>query len=84
MERIMLVLTRMPGEKIHIGDDIVVTVLSVKGDRIRLGIVAPTDTIVDREEVRERRDKGSDGNRGGATDQPDQSGQPEGLPSNHV
>jgi len=38
-----------------IGDDIHVVVLSVQGEKVRLGIVAPGDTSVDREEVRERR-----------------------------
>jgi carbon storage regulator len=51
----MLVLTRRTGEVIVIGDDIHVVVLSVQGEKVRLGIVAPGDTSVDREEVRERR-----------------------------
>ncbi len=47
----MLVLTRRPHQSIHIGDDIVVTVLEVKGDQIRIGISAPRDVQVHREEV---------------------------------
>lgn len=47
----MLVLTRRTGQSIMIGDDIVVTVLEVKGDQIRLGISAPRDVAVHREEV---------------------------------
>ena len=47
----MLVLTRRPHQSIHIGDDIVVTVLEVKGDQIRIGINAPRDVQVHREEV---------------------------------
>ena len=47
----MLVLTRRPNQSITIGDDIVVTVLEVKGDQIRLGISAPRDVQVFREEV---------------------------------
>jgi carbon storage regulator len=47
----MLVLTRRPNQSIMIGDDIVVTVLEVKGDQIRLGIDAPRHVQVFREEV---------------------------------
>ena len=47
----MLVLTRRPHQSIHIGDDIVVTVLEVKCDQIRIGISAPRDVQVHREEV---------------------------------
>jgi carbon storage regulator len=54
-ENIMLVLSRRIGEEIVIGRDIRVTVLSVKGDRVRLGITAPRSVCVDRQEVHERR-----------------------------
>jgi carbon storage regulator len=47
----MLVLTRRPGESVMIGDDVVITVLEVRGDVIRLGIQAPRDVQVHREEV---------------------------------
>lgn len=47
----MLVLTRRKNESIVIGDGIVVTVLEVKGDQIRLGITAPRDVQVYREEL---------------------------------
>ena len=47
----MLVLTRRKNQSIVIGDDIVVTVLEVKGDQIRLGITAPRDVQVYREEL---------------------------------
>ena len=47
----MLVLTRRKNQSILIGDDIVVTVLEVKGDQIRLGITAPRDVQVYREEL---------------------------------
>jgi carbon storage regulator len=47
----VLVLTRRPNQSIMIGDDIVVTVLEVKGDQIRLGIAAPRHVQVFREEV---------------------------------
>ena len=51
----MLVLSRRVGEEIIINDNIRVTVVAVKGDRVRLGIVAPRDVNVDRSEVHERR-----------------------------
>ena len=47
----MLVLTRRKNQSIVIGDGIVVTVLEVKGDQIRLGITAPRDVQVYREEL---------------------------------
>lgn len=47
----MLVLTRKPGEKIHVGPEIVVTVLEVVGNKIRLGIDAPENVRVLREEL---------------------------------
>lgn len=47
----MLVLTRRAGESIMIGDDVVITVLDVRGDQIRLGIRAPRSVAVHREEV---------------------------------
>lgn len=50
----MLVLSRKPGESIHIGDDIVVTVIRNGGNRIRLGISAPPDTPITRSELREQ------------------------------
>ena len=47
----MLVLKRKPGEKILIGDDIVITVLDNRGDGVRIGIEAPKDCRILREEV---------------------------------
>jgi carbon storage regulator len=47
----MLVLTRRAGESVIIGDDVVITVLEARGDVIRLGIQAPRDVQVHREEV---------------------------------
>ncbi len=47
----MLVLTRKFGESIIIGDSVTVTVIEVKGDRVRLGISAPVEVPVHREEV---------------------------------
>ena len=51
----MLVLSRRPGEEIIIDGNIKVTVVSVKGDRVRIGIAAPDDVPVDRAEVHVRR-----------------------------
>ena len=50
----MLVLTRNAGETIVIGDDVRVTVLSIKGTQVRLGIIAPDNVSIHREEVYER------------------------------
>jgi carbon storage regulator len=47
----MLVLTRKVGETIRINDDISFTVLAVKGTQVRLGITAPKDVAVHREEI---------------------------------
>jgi carbon storage regulator len=51
----MLILTRKAGESIKIGDNITVTVLEAKGSQVKIGIDAPKDVSVDREEVRERK-----------------------------
>ncbi|WP_458366791.1 carbon storage regulator CsrA [Burkholderia pseudomallei] len=50
----MLVLTRHPQESLHIGDEITVTVLSVHGTQVRLGIDAPAHIGVHREEIYRR------------------------------
>ncbi len=47
----MLVLTRRVDESIAIGDSIMVTVLAVEGDRVKLGITAPRDVLILRQEV---------------------------------
>src|SRR5918997_1507218 len=47
----MLVLTRKPGEKILLGDDIVITVLDSRGDSVRIGIDAPRGVKIQRDEV---------------------------------
>ena len=47
----MLVLSRRPGEKIIIGDDIVIEVMLIDHNRVRIGILAPKDIPIDREEI---------------------------------
>ena len=47
----MLVLTRKPGERVLIGDDIVVTILDARGDGVRIGIDAPRGIRIQRDEV---------------------------------
>jgi carbon storage regulator len=50
----MLILTRRMGETVVIGDDVTVTVLGVKGNQVRLGVNAPKQVAVHREEIYER------------------------------
>lgn len=67
----MLILTRRVGETIKIGNNVAVTVLGVKGNQVRIGIEAPKDVAVHREEIyrriqkekeqRDDRDQGEEG-----------------------
>ncbi len=50
----MLILTRRVGETLMIGDEVSVTVLGVKGNQVRLGVNAPKDIAVHREEIYQR------------------------------
>ncbi|HEY4215016.1 MAG TPA: carbon storage regulator CsrA [Steroidobacteraceae bacterium] len=50
----MLILTRKPGETIMIGQDVTVSILGVKGNQVRIGINAPKNVAVHREEIYER------------------------------
>ena len=56
----MLILTRRSGESLLIGDDIKISVLGVKGHQVRIGIHAPKDVSVHREEIYEKIQKGMD------------------------
>ena len=60
----MLILTRRVGESIKIGDKVTITVLGVKGNQVRIGVDAPRDVAVHREEIFERikTEGGGDGN----------------------
>ena len=49
----MLILTRRSNERIFIGDDIVLSILTIEGNRVKLGIDAPKDVSILREEIRD-------------------------------
>ena len=60
----MLILTRKSGESLMIGEDISVTVLGVKGNQVRIGINAPKDISVHREEIFDKIKDNSDEDNG--------------------
>jgi carbon storage regulator len=47
----MLIITRKPGEKIMLGDDVIIEVMEISGSRVRIGIAAPRSVPVYREEI---------------------------------
>ncbi len=61
----MLILTRRIGETLNIGDQVQVTVLGIKGNQVRIGVNAPKDVPVHREEIYDRIQKEKEG--GGET-----------------
>lgn len=62
----MLILTRRVGETLMIGDEVTVTVLGVKGNQVRIGVNAPRDVAVHREEIYERIKREQAGQGGGS------------------
>lgn len=58
----MLILTRRIGETLNIGDEVRVTVLGVKGNQVRIGVTAPKDVPVHREEIYDRIKKEEESN----------------------
>ena len=64
----MLVLTRKPGQSIMIGDGVEVQVLSVAGEKVRLGITAPRDVSIFRNEVYDRIESENQNTTGGDDD----------------
>jgi carbon storage regulator len=61
----MLILTRRVGETVMIGNEVTVTVLGVKGNQVRIGVNAPKDVAVHREEIYDRIKREEDHDRSG-------------------
>ncbi|MRI34910.1 carbon storage regulator [Endozoicomonas sp. OPT23] len=57
----MLILTRRVGETLMVGDEVTVTVLGVKGNQVRIGVNAPKEVAVHREEIYQRIQKEKEG-----------------------
>jgi len=65
----MLILTRRVGETLVIGDDVNVTVLGVRGNQVRLGVNAPKEVAVHREEIYQRIQKENDSDNSASSDE---------------
>ncbi|MDB6087397.1 MAG: carbon storage regulator [Gammaproteobacteria bacterium] len=79
----MLILTRRVGETVMIGNDVTVTILGVKGNQVRVGINAPKDVAVHREEIYERikREQQGESQQGEAQQGESPQGESQGEPS---
>jgi len=76
----MLILTRRVGETVMIGDDVTVTVLGVKGNQVRIGVNAPRDVAVHREEIFERIRREEQGGEAASVPKKNGNGQQDGYP----
>jgi len=70
----MLILTRRVGETLMVGDEVTVTVLGVKGNQVRIGVNAPKDVAVHREEIYDRIRKEGTGEDAGDASEDDNIG----------
>ncbi|MAY34466.1 MAG: carbon storage regulator [Spongiibacteraceae bacterium] len=69
----MLILTRRIGETLMVGDEVTVTVLGIKGNQVRIGVNAPNDVAVHRQEVYEKIQKEANGSQPGVEPQAENS-----------
>ena len=76
----MLVLSRYRDESIYIGDDIVITVVDIRGDRVRIGVQAPSDVTVHRQEVYDAIKNGNSRDAGSAVGRTESASKPVSAP----